>query len=63
VINENEALTIAKAYVDRMSKRGIELQLVNEKTQRRGFGWEFFYDSNAHLSTGDPRYLIAGNAP
>lgn len=63
-INRDQALKIALGHVkNKEIEAGCELMLIEEHTMERAFGWVFFYDSKAHIETGDFRYAIAGNAP
>ena len=62
MVTRTEALGIATDYIRQMSEHGIELELIEEETQERTFGWAFCYDSKAYLSTRDPAQLIAGNS-
>jgi hypothetical protein len=39
------------------------LEIIDEATIEKEWGWVFFYDSAAHLRSGDLRDAIAGNAP
>lgn len=42
---------------------GDKLVVLDEETVEREYGWVFFYTSQRLIETGDPRYLVAGNAP
>jgi len=39
------------------------LEIVDEATIEKKWGWVFFYDSVAHMRSGDIKDAIAGNAP
>ena len=39
------------------------LEVIDDATIEKEWGWVFFYDSAAHLRSGDIRDAIAGNAP
>ena len=40
----------------------MELEVIDNATIEKEWGWVFFYDSAAHLRSGDFRDAIAGNA-
>lgn len=62
MINLNQAMTIAKAYLnDLQSDMGIPMQVV--KTREESFGWIFFYQSKEYLDTENFSAMLAGNAP
>ena len=42
---------------------GDTLVVLDEQTVEREYGWIFFYTSRRLIETGDPSYLVAGNAP
>lgn len=61
---KEQAQRIALAYVKAQEmEAGCELMLIEASTMERDFGWVFFYDSKAHIETGDVGYALAGNAP
>jgi Immunity protein 35 len=64
VISRSYAEHLANEYVVNLSRlSGVELKLMEAETLERGFGWVFYYNSKAYMLTGDPRHIIAGNAP
>lgn len=40
-----------------------DLVLLDDRIQEHAFGFLFFYDSQAHLDSGDFRDSLAGNGP
>jgi hypothetical protein len=41
----------------------LVLEIIDEDTIEKEWGWIFYYDSAAHLRSGDIKDAIAGNAP
>ncbi len=41
----------------------LVLEIVDDATIEKEWGWVFFYDSAAHMRSGDIKDAIAGNAP
>ncbi|HEX8670643.1 MAG TPA: YrhB domain-containing protein [Longimicrobium sp.] len=39
------------------------LVLLGDRTRELPYGWVFFYQSRRYVETGDPREMLAGNAP
>ena len=39
------------------------LMVLDDATIDLDYGWVFFYDSRAHIETGEIKHAIAGNAP
>jgi hypothetical protein len=42
---------------------GLELAIIDDHTIERDFGWVFFYVDKRFIQTGNPRYMLFGNAP
>ncbi len=40
-----------------------EYVLLQDATRHESFGWVFFYTTAKYAETGDPSYLVPGNAP
>ncbi|MBN8469455.1 hypothetical protein JYJ95_23385 [Corallococcus exiguus] len=63
-MNRDEARELMDAYVREVSAQaGAELIVRDEHTIEREFGWVFFYTSKRYVETGDPAFLLGGNAP
>lgn len=41
----------------------LVLEIIDDATIEKEWGWVFFYDSTAHMRSGDIKDAIAGNAP
>jgi hypothetical protein len=64
MITLSKATQLAQSYVQEMAKScGISLQLLEDQTIERSFGWAFFYDAVREPGLGDFDTLLAGNAP
>jgi len=63
-MTKEEARQIALRFlIERESKSGIELALLDDQTLERDFCWVFFYNSQRYLESRDFRDMLAGNAP
>lgn len=63
-MNREEARKIALEYVSRAGEEsGIDLQLLDEETLERDFGWVFFYDSAKYAVSRSHWDSVLGNAP
>jgi hypothetical protein len=45
------------------SKAGPPINIVDDKTIERPFGWVFFYQSQQYIDTQDRMYALLGNSP
>ena len=64
MLNFEQAQSIAIASVAEIARSaGTELQLLEDQTIERPFGWVFFYNSQQFLETQDLKYALAGNGP
>jgi hypothetical protein len=41
----------------------VELSILDEFTREYPYGWVFFYQDTRFIETGDPRFMVGGNAP
>jgi hypothetical protein len=63
-MTRDHARTIAKRFVNEgYAVEGDELEVLDDLTIEKDYGWIFFFDSRQHVETGDDAYLIAGNGP
>ena len=55
--------TITREQATRIASEeiGAAFALLDEHTTERPYGWIFFYDSVAHIRSGEDRDLVAGN--
>ena len=64
MIDRNGARAQALKYVEAQEHLvGVDLELIEDITIERDFGWVFFYDASKHVETGDPAFAVGGNAP
>lgn len=64
IISVDDARVIANSYLLELEPQlGAPLQLADNQTIEKPFGWVFFYNSKEYLETGDFRSMLAGNAP
>lgn len=56
-----QALELAQSWV-RVTTEDACI-ITKEHTLKRPYGWVFFYQSRAYLASGQPRDMVAGNAP
>jgi hypothetical protein len=64
VITKEQARTIAKRVVNEgYAIEDDELEMLDDLTIEKNYGWIFFYDSRRHIETKDDRFLLAGNGP
>ena len=54
---------VLKYLVAVSGRAGEPLQLVDDYTIAKAYGWIFFYNSARFVSTGDPLDALAGNGP
>ena len=59
------ARALAEQRLDEMARRSdvTDLVLLDDQMEEHTFGFLFFYDSQAHLDSGDFRDALAGNGP
>lgn len=63
MITRDEARGIAASYIARLAGDELPCEILDSQTLERSYGWVFFYQSRHYIETGDPTYLLAGNAP
>jgi hypothetical protein len=64
VITRAQARAIAKQAVNEgYAVEGDELEVLDELTIEKDYGWIFLYDSRQHIETNDDKYEILGNGP
>ncbi len=61
MIDRDQARERALTLARQTAGRDVEIQ--DERTIERDFGWVFFYDSSEYLATGESRWKLFGNAP
>lgn len=57
------AQKLVEEEINRSYTPGDRLVVLEEETIEKEYGWIFFYTSRRFNETGDPNYLVAGNAP
>jgi hypothetical protein len=63
-ISYEQALDIARRFIGDIDVEADDTMVVREDlTKELPFGWVFFYDAKRFVDTGDPKYVIRGNAP
>lgn len=64
-MNREEAMALARAHLDDLENLNADatLQLVEDATIEKAFGWVFFYNSSKYLESGSPSDALLGNAP
>jgi hypothetical protein len=64
MINREQAIEIARAYVSELKWPGIQEMIIYDRgIIERPFGWVFHYNSRAFIETGDFHDDAIGNAP
>ena len=65
MITLEEARNLVKAEISKPDPYcpDLVLEIVDDATIEKEWGWVFFYDSEAHMRSGDIKDAIAGNAP
>lgn len=64
MITRDEARDIAIELIRRISGDATPpIQILEEHTVEREFGWVFFYESKEYLKTGNRDKKLLGNAP
>ena len=61
MLTAEQARLLARAWLEIVM--GGRAAILDEQTRTLSFGWVFFYQSTAYLSTGSVGDLLAGNAP
>jgi hypothetical protein len=63
MIDRSDARRIAQHTLAEFGQHGVECVLVDEHTLEEPFGWVFFYQSAAHLRSGETSDRLAGDSP
>lgn len=61
-MTELEARQLAEEWLNR-AEMGASVPLTIVRGESRSFGWVFWYQSLAHLRSGNPIDMLAGNGP
>jgi hypothetical protein len=60
----NARATVERALRDAsQSLADDELVIIDDYTRELPYGWLFFYQAKRFVETGDPKYMVGGNAP
>jgi hypothetical protein len=65
MISREQARALVEAELHRPDPDGARgpVEIVDDFTIERSWGWVFFYQSSEHLRTGSISAALAGNAP
>jgi hypothetical protein len=65
MISREQARALVEAEIHRPDPYGAcgPVEIVEESTIERSWGWVFFYQSSEYLRTGNISAALAGNAP
>jgi hypothetical protein len=65
MISRQEARALVEAEINQPDPDGDRgaVEIVDESTLERSWGWVFFYQSAEYLRTGNVSAALAGNAP
>lgn len=63
LVTAEEAIRLAREWVQRHSSVADEVVLLEKETITRPYGWFFFYNSKHFLATHDVEHALFGNAP
>ncbi len=64
MIDLTQAIIIAKNEINQLAKYSkYEIILLLNNTIEFKYGWVFFYQTKIFVETGNPNYMLMGNAP
>jgi hypothetical protein len=63
VLSRAEAQSLVEAKIASSGAGGSAVEIIEDATIEKAWGWVFFYQSSEYLRTKDPAAALAGNAP
>jgi hypothetical protein len=63
-MNKQEAEKIAREYIRSIVEdKSLAVEIIEDETIEKPYGWIFFYQSKQYLDTRDIRHVLVGNGP